>query len=77
MLNHITTTITVAAHNAVPKSFTHSVMVDCSTGPQTFSGAIVATEDALSQFHRHYCPTDEEAIATADDAPAQEDVSNE
>jgi hypothetical protein len=77
MLKHITTTITVAADFEVTESFTHSVAMDCSTGPQTFSGAIVATEDALSQFHRHYCPTDEEAIATADDAPAQEDVSNE
>ncbi len=37
-------------------------------GPSTFTAAIKAAQIALGKLHAMYCPTDEEAAATADDA---------
>jgi hypothetical protein len=78
-MKRITIKITVKDPETGVQIFTTENSQDTliASGPATFKAAVGATEVALSNLHRHCCPTDEEAIATADDAAPTEDVSND
>jgi hypothetical protein len=67
-------TINVEGTGTMERTFSAALVRDIADGPTHFTTAVEVAQDVLGQFHKHYCPTDEEAAATADDAaPAQSD----